>query len=1089
MIEAPVWSSKRDDTIYKAAGAAHLRKYGQFFENLAEKCWQESSSLEYVIEGPIRLIYKVYEDISILSLAETENKTFSKLLASVGGTCREIRLLKAEANKFYEKLFSHGERCADQEGYKMENLLSDLQDLSIYTNRIYTVVHLTVRQLSSLANSSHREIYLPLLIEHLMDLFVILVTLDELISNQSALAEQWKVYRVKVRSVLHNAAQLNIPEARILTYEKLLKDLHVQLLSKNLFLKAIEHVMDVNKSTTMYDHMLCFLKNIITDVESKINDNAAINKNWIQVNVGIVVLIKLFGTCDKKLLKRIVEVNKKLYAVTLVGNIVWLPNDFLVDCLPREGIAAIPTQVGEKLLNGRIQRLPLVVSNLIQRAMMWGIEMQTLLIKTGLQIFSEIERKRNLLIEILLLMRQIRENVSFVTNLHAFLLKPMSRSTVQLICRLIEVQKSLETTFYTLASTVVLSQSQVLQQLTYQILTILETVRKSLTQKDKSYSRERLDALSLIGSSMRLINGPATADRRLILRCALVCASQLTESFKEEEVVKLRYYLDTYDTIVELYDLVLETCDYSVLLHHQSMLPAYLSLVADSNSNLSHIVHLFNAFNSAICKQEPSELTEFKISEQKKILIRNVLEPVCREIETSLRLHVHAHLKLDSTNPFKIGAKDGNRIVRSCPIPLDGMMLCAKRYIEHYLDYTFYNLTTVALHDWKTYRTMHALAHHKLALETVQNHLPTQTLEQGLDALEIMRNIHVFVSRYLYNLHTQTFIEHTSTNKHLNTIGIRHIANSIRTHGTGIMSTTVNFVYQFLQVKLHTFSQFLFDEHIKSRLMRHVKIIRAQREKGAAPYTYERAEKFQKEIRKLGMTPDGLSHLDQFRQLITQIGNALGYVRLIRSGGLHASSNAISFLPDINSSSTFDNMCKDLNFSATTQEAAKRLEDDIADLVRNFTEGIHYFKLLVDVFAPAFRDGSKCHHLQQFYAIVPPLTLSFVDNAVSNKEKLFKKNKTGAAFTDDGFAVGVAYINALLDQSNELDALQWFKTVNQYFASEKSSAEGKAEHEDEKLQQTRALTLKRLEERSSEFQLLFYSLSGARVFFKQPDVQ
>jgi len=37
-------------------------------------------------------------------------------------------------------------------------------------------------------------------------------------------------------------------------------------------------------------------------------------------------------------------------------------------------------------------------------------------------------------------------------------------------------------------------------------------------------------------------------------------------------------------------------------------------------------------------------------------------------------------------------------------------------------------------------------------------------------------------------------------------------------------------------------------------------------------YPYERAEKFNKNIRKLGLTPDGESYLDQFRTLITQIG-------------------------------------------------------------------------------------------------------------------------------------------------------------------------------------------------------------------------
>ena len=66
----------------------------------------------------------------------------------------------------------------------------------------------------------------------------------------------------------------------------------------------------------------------------------------------------------------------------------------------------------------------------------------------------------------------------------------------------------------------------------------------------------------------------------------------------------------------------------------------------------------------------------------------------------------------------------------------------------------------------------------------------------------------------------QIFVETASNNKHLNTINIRHIANSIRTHGSGIMNTTVNFTYQFLRKKFFIFSQFLYDEHIKARLIK-----------------------------------------------------------------------------------------------------------------------------------------------------------------------------------------------------------------------------------------------------------------------------
>ena len=50
--------------------------------------------------------------------------------------------------------------------------------------------------------------------------------------------------------------------------------------------------------------------------------------------------------------------------------------------------------------------------------------------------------------------------------------------------------------------------------------------------------------------------------------------------------------------------------------------------------------------------------------------------------------------------------------------------------VTHYLDTTFYNLTTVALHDWKTYGLMRNAAAQKYGLEMQEVYLPSQTLEQ-----------------------------------------------------------------------------------------------------------------------------------------------------------------------------------------------------------------------------------------------------------------------------------------------------------------------------------------------------------------------
>lgn len=111
----------------------------------------------------------------------------------------------------------------------------------------------------------------------------------------------------------------------------------------------------------------------------------------------------------------------------------------------------------------------------------------------------------------------------------------------------------------------------------------------------------------------------------------------------------------------------------------------------------------------------------------------------------------------------------------------------------YYLDKTFYNLTAITMNDWKTYEEMRNLALKKYGLQLSNVYLPGQTLDQGLDVLVITRNIHVFVSKYSYDLNNNMFIERSmfTDTKNLNTIHIKHVANSIRTHGTGIMNTTV----------------------------------------------------------------------------------------------------------------------------------------------------------------------------------------------------------------------------------------------------------------------------------------------------------
>ena len=103
-----------------------------------------------------------------------------------------------------------------------------------------------------------------------------------------------------------------------------------------------------------------------------------------------------------------------------------------------------------------------------------------------------------------------------------------------------------------------------------------------------------------------------------------------------------------------------------------------------------------------------------------------------------------------------------------------------------------------------------------------------------------------------------------------------------------------------------------------------------------------------------GVTEDGRTYLDQFRQLVTEIGNALGYVRMVwgtrsggdyicfcfnsfifwlslihkntnqvRSGILNTVSSAIKFVPDLSHIVPFLQHATEAQFSGDTLAATK----------------------------------------------------------------------------------------------------------------------------------------------------------------------
>ncbi|GFR04888.1 WASH complex subunit 4 [Trichonephila clavata] len=1133
IVDVKDWDvDKVDDGVIKIVEEKELRKYGKFLEEYSNQLKAIEHALDETLNDawkfesdPVSLMIIPKEKTSILDLISTDNKVLNKVISVLAVLCCEVDYLHNEAKKkYFPALLFYGEgetseKDALQDGEAhmyIGRMIPFMQELSCFVKHINIVVKNIVQQLSALYTTSGNKNGVPVIdvtdvhfqtvYKHLGTLLTILVTFDEIIDGQVTLREHWTQYKRMLVSIHHtnNQSKLGFSAEKLRPFEKFINKLEKQLLEGSIFLDCVEQNFDdsknyVTKNSALADEFSLNIKNQFMVIESKLGE---VNEFDARVKLPdvfclFVLHFQLFRTTDKKFLKALYEVHKKVPAVPLIFNVLFFPDQFIITRLPvlarnieRKAQEAVKLSKQSYLMQHN-QNLPKEVQSCFIQALAWMIEMDSCLKDTG-KLLEDLNRKCSLLLQGLKLAWTISHQVKTMMGLHIVLCKPMNKTCVLALCRMIEILKCIEGTYHRHSVVINESLTHIMQHLSYLGLKVIN-IGKSRLVSDKKYSERRLDVLSALVLAEKTLNGPGSKERRLITYLAMALGVQMN-SFKDEEITNFAGVMKKLDFVCDFGKKIKEACDCSFMYWHHVVFPTYVADVYETGLDVHRIQYMISALHDCVdpilscCHpSSPNILLQAFQKETYLTIKKHLLDPLCNHIETELRFHCHYHLKLDDRNPFRIGRKDFSHFLNLSSIRLFDRLINVKAYVEHYLDKLFYNLTTVALHDWKTYGEMRSLAKHKYDLLTVEAHLPSQTLEQGLDVLEIMRNIHLFVSNYLYNLNNQIFIERSSNNKFLNTINIKHIANSIRTHGIGVMNTTVNFVYQFLRKKFQIFSQFLYDEHIKSKLIKDYRYFKENKADNGQKYPFDRAEKFHRGIRKLGLTKDGQSYLDQFRLLISQIGNAIGLVRMIRSGGIHCCSNATRFIPDVEDIITFTDLCEDEKLSSETVSGAVKLDLVINNLSKNFSGGTEYFKLLVEAFAPAFQDP-KNGHMKHFFVIVPPLTINFVEQSISSKEKLSRKNKIGAAFTDDGFAMGVAYILKLLNLYSDFDSLHWFQSVHEKYSKDrievykqKTSASGK---EDRKLLETMNLTSRRLEVYQQEFDLLNYSLSSARIFFR-----
>lgn len=138
------------------------------------------------------------------------------------------------------------------------------------------------------------------------------------------------------------------------------------------------------------------------------------------------------------------------------------------------------------------------------------------------------------------------------------------------------------------------------------------------------------------------------------------------------------------------------------------------------------------------------------------------LKPLAQDIEDYLRIHVHSILidKIQGLDPFKQNIQDIKRLLDVDQILVFDSIVNLRTEINKHLNENFYNINVINMYDMETYEQMRSVANFKFGLHLMNVYLPSQTIDQGqFDVLQIIKNIQGFVSRYTYNLYTQTFVQ------------------------------------------------------------------------------------------------------------------------------------------------------------------------------------------------------------------------------------------------------------------------------------------------------------------------------------------
>ena len=1123
--------------------------------------WRTYSNTE-----PINIEIKITEKLpGICDIIKPNGSFYHKVLTALGAIIIEVdNLLPNIGTTNYESLYGlsvYGEEIDTGEDEKDKiNSNSEEEQISRMITYFYEIYEKIIslmgiavnliNQLISLYGEQNNKNYqnaykfytFDLPFEYLGKILSYFLAIDTVVSNNEFLKDNWDKYRTMFHQCKNNSSEFNMNDDQKKKLDKLIKKLNAPIFEKTCYSQCVRNIIEKTGEISPSGNGLkpiaqcpIFFKHFAIYLGSKfkkIYDNL---KKFTECYEPIEVFqyLSLFGfylrligdKCDKNLLKAVWQFQKKITIIPIVGITVFKIEDFLNSFDEFRPISKDPSNITKhekSELHSFCKSLPYLINNYKYNMMIWMTKIETTLndsnnysldkkILSNKELLDNANAKIKLIIEGLSIANYFRKNICWVLYVHLDQGIEIKSDLIDSITSGLEIIKTIENEFKKLMPLISLNLNIMNRTLLNPIQEILKKVAERAQKKyrDGKSSNEQLykDALSAT-AIFYSCSQAAQSELRLVIEKLCLNTISAKELMEEDQIELFNYNFWKLELLNQLSREIKRSCDCSFLYLYQTILPtAFKNIYSNSPKRLYYFALAVNDMEiplTYIKFKENNGIETIKLLRKTviKMLENSFLNKLCKEIETDLRVQIHRLFieGLKSADYSEINLLEHLQVKI---FPLFDTMINVKRYVEEYLNITFYNLTTLDLNNWQTYQQMRVLAKHKYGLNLHEIFLPNQNLQQGKDILDIIRNLQNFTNNYTHNLHSQVFIEigKGKDSTYVNVIGVQQIINSLYTHGTGIINSLVNKSFKYISKIVQKLLAIIFDDYILSLLKDEKTFWNANKAQIKYNYPLDRAMNLRSKILSLDDNKK-VSQISKLIQFITQIGNTVAITRCIRAALMDYNSQNVNLLTcsnindfnqmsqqitleneiDPTDPSTGNNISPNLlnNIQNSLNDSNKMFCETISSLKQTGENSINYLEILVSSFGDSL---TKIPDIDLFIYLLPALTITFIDNAINAKDNLIKKNKTeeAAYFSDDGFMVGLCYLLKIFSADKKFESLNWFPSVISYY-NEKQSLKQK---KDKSSYGVDTLNERQINSYKEQFEFQYFTYSSAAILFSE----